>query len=156
MNFRPRRPEPPAVDLTPLIDVVFLLLIFFMVSTSFERRVELPLRLPRVHAPPPSASASVHLRIDRHCCVSWEPAPSRPCPLMLAGCSEAVPTAARDLTAVLSAARGTAVAVAIEADAQTPHGAVVQALAAARAAGFERVGFAAVAPGNARPAADQP
>ena len=48
MNLRPRRRDHPRVELTPLIDVVFLLLIFFMVTTSFVRRTEI--RLRRVHA----------------------------------------------------------------------------------------------------------
>jgi biopolymer transport protein ExbD len=42
---RPRR-DPVEVNLTPLIDVVFLLLIFFMVSTTFETRQALELELP--------------------------------------------------------------------------------------------------------------
>lgn len=42
---RPRR-QPVEVNLTPLIDVVFLLLIFFMVSTTFETRQALELTLP--------------------------------------------------------------------------------------------------------------
>ena len=46
MNLRPHRKESPELNLTPLIDVVFLLLIFFMVSTTFDKesriRVELP------------------------------------------------------------------------------------------------------------------
>ena len=41
MNFRPRREEEVDVNLTPLIDVVFLLLIFFMVSTTFIRESEI-------------------------------------------------------------------------------------------------------------------
>ncbi|UYG08895.1 ExbD/TolR family protein [Halomonas sp. M4R1S46] len=40
------RREPVEVNLTPLIDVVFLLLIFFMVSTTFETRQALELELP--------------------------------------------------------------------------------------------------------------
>ncbi|WP_444998311.1 ExbD/TolR family protein [Aliikangiella sp. IMCC44359] len=36
-----------AVNLTPLIDVVFLLLIFFMVSTSFTRETQIKLELPK-------------------------------------------------------------------------------------------------------------
>ncbi|MCP3674734.1 MAG: biopolymer transporter ExbD [Gammaproteobacteria bacterium] len=36
-----------AVNITPLIDVVFLLLIFFMVSTSFTRETQIKLELPR-------------------------------------------------------------------------------------------------------------
>ncbi|MCP3668050.1 MAG: biopolymer transporter ExbD [Gammaproteobacteria bacterium] len=46
MNLKPQRREPLELNLTPLIDVVFLLLIFFMVSTTFDKdsriRVELP------------------------------------------------------------------------------------------------------------------
>ena len=46
MNFRPKRREAPEINLTPLIDVVFLLLIFFMVSTTFDRQRELGIELP--------------------------------------------------------------------------------------------------------------
>ncbi len=46
MNLRPRRQEPPRVELTPLIDVVFLLLIFFMVSTTFDKQTRLEVDLP--------------------------------------------------------------------------------------------------------------
>lgn len=46
MNFRPRPEEEVDVNLTPLIDVVFLLLIFFMVSTTFIRESEIELTLP--------------------------------------------------------------------------------------------------------------
>lgn len=46
MNLRPRRSEPPRVDITPLIDVVFLMLIFFMVSTTFDKETQLKVDLP--------------------------------------------------------------------------------------------------------------
>ncbi|AMD00365.1 MULTISPECIES: ExbD/TolR family protein [Halomonas] len=46
MRFARRRRDPVEVNLTPLIDVVFLLLIFFMVSTTFETRQALELELP--------------------------------------------------------------------------------------------------------------
>ena len=46
MNLRPRRQEPPRVELTPLIDVVFLLLIFFMISTTFDKQTRLEVDLP--------------------------------------------------------------------------------------------------------------
>jgi biopolymer transport protein ExbD len=42
--------EDPTVDLTSLIDVVFLLLIFFMVSTTFERQAILEVNLPEASA----------------------------------------------------------------------------------------------------------
>ena len=47
-----RRAGASLVDLTPLIDVVFLMLIFFMVSTSFDAAAQLRLQLPDSHAKP--------------------------------------------------------------------------------------------------------
>lgn len=46
MNFRPRQQEEIDVNLTPLIDVVFLLLIFFMVTTTFDKNAEIKVELP--------------------------------------------------------------------------------------------------------------
>jgi biopolymer transport protein ExbD len=47
MNFRPERKEEIELNITPLVDVVFLLLIFFMVSTTFERNSEINITLPK-------------------------------------------------------------------------------------------------------------
>jgi len=49
MNLQPRAREQPEVNLTPLIDVVLLLLIFFMVSTSFVRESEIHIELPQAN-----------------------------------------------------------------------------------------------------------
>ena len=46
MQLRASSPEDPEISLTSLIDVVFLLLIFFMVSTTFERQAMLKVDLP--------------------------------------------------------------------------------------------------------------
>lgn len=46
MGFRRRTIEPPRVELTPMVDVVFLLLIFFMISTTFVVRPGLKIDLP--------------------------------------------------------------------------------------------------------------
>ena len=46
MNLRPRRREEPEITLTPLIDVVFLMLIFFMVSATFLNEADIDLTLP--------------------------------------------------------------------------------------------------------------
>ncbi len=46
MNLRPQRKDDVELNITPLIDVVFLLLIFFMVSTTFERESEINITLP--------------------------------------------------------------------------------------------------------------
>ena len=50
-SSRQRLPE-PELNVTPLIDVVFLLLIFFMVSTTFDQRRIIPIQLPEADAEP--------------------------------------------------------------------------------------------------------
>lgn len=47
MKFKRDVGEELELNLTPLIDVVFLLLIFFMVSTTFQKESEISLQLPR-------------------------------------------------------------------------------------------------------------
>ncbi len=46
MNFRKNLSEEVDVNLTPLIDVVFLLLIFFMVTTTFDKDAKINISLP--------------------------------------------------------------------------------------------------------------
>ena len=52
MDLRPghKKEEGIEVNLTPLIDVVFLLLIFFMVSSTFDRHAKLKVQLPQADA----------------------------------------------------------------------------------------------------------
>ena len=47
MNLRPKKQEEPDVNITPLIDVVFLMLIFFMVSTTFQKESVVKIDLPK-------------------------------------------------------------------------------------------------------------
>ncbi|VAW98509.1 Biopolymer transport protein ExbD/TolR [hydrothermal vent metagenome] len=63
MNFRITREEEPQLNLTPLIDVVFLLLIFFMVSTTFDKQSELSIDLPAADGTPVKASKIFKLEI---------------------------------------------------------------------------------------------
>ena len=50
MKFKRRILDEPSINLTPLIDVVFLLLIFFMVTTTFIRETRLQVNLPEAEA----------------------------------------------------------------------------------------------------------
>jgi len=52
VKFRRRRDDDAVINLTPLIDVVFLLLIFFMVSTTFDRHATIQLQLPSAEREP--------------------------------------------------------------------------------------------------------
>ncbi len=54
MKFRRQSTNNDEVNLTPLIDVVFLLLIFFMVSTSFTKETHLKVDLPQANGQPSS------------------------------------------------------------------------------------------------------
>lgn len=65
MKFQRRRDEEVGVNLTPLIDVVFLLLIFFMVSTTFERHGEIQLQLPSADRDPlPAQQSWIDVLVD--------------------------------------------------------------------------------------------
>lgn len=50
MNLNVRAKAEPEVNMTSLIDVVLLLLIFFMVSTSFVKQSQLSIRLPQAES----------------------------------------------------------------------------------------------------------
>jgi biopolymer transport protein ExbD len=66
MNFHHGKPdEDVQINLTPLIDVVFLLLIFFMVSTTFDTTSQLKIRLPEASESESSeAPRQLNLLID--------------------------------------------------------------------------------------------
>ena len=57
MKLRLHTSEDPNIDLTSLIDVVFLLLIFFMVSTTFEHPTRLKVDLPEASTAQHNANA---------------------------------------------------------------------------------------------------
>ena len=65
MKFRQVRRELPALNLTPLIDIVFLLLIFFMVTTSFSRETRLLVSLPEASGSAENAAESIEVLVDR-------------------------------------------------------------------------------------------
>src|SRR5664279_200482 len=46
MKFQRKKKEKIDISMTPMIDVVFLLLIFFMVTTTFNRQTEVNIKLP--------------------------------------------------------------------------------------------------------------
>ncbi|MFO7277772.1 MAG: biopolymer transporter ExbD [Pseudomonadota bacterium] len=52
MNLKPRRSEEPEINLTPLIDVVLLLVVFFMLSSTFIEEGRVRVRLPEASSVP--------------------------------------------------------------------------------------------------------
>ena len=64
MFTRPKRPT-LSIDMAPLIDVVFLLLIFFMLTSSFVPPA-VPLNLPKARSGAPSDTAKVIVSLDQN------------------------------------------------------------------------------------------
>ncbi len=137
MNLRPkghpRRSESLIVDLTPLIDVVFLLLIFFMVSTTF-RQEETTLAVELPQAAQESGDESER-RLEIVISAQGEVQVGR------------IPVNARDRNALqatltLLASRQPNAPILIRADEMAPHGVVVQVMDVAAEVGFTRVGIA--------------
>lgn len=141
MNLRPQRPEPPDINLAPLIDVVFLLLIFFMVTTTFRDEVGIKVQLPQAQSPAAAESRALTLVIDASGVFyvnDRQVADTQPDTLRKAlgeaigqARSEADDRAPGDLPLVLMA------------DAKTPHQAVMTALDVASQLGLTRFSFAA-------------
>ena len=133
MKFRAARRDSPEVGLTALIDVVFLLLIFFMVSTTFEWRSELKIELPEASAPsgaPDAAVIEVAIDAEGGVYVDGRRLPGRD----TAALRGALARAARGLDTPR---------VVLDADAHTAHQSVVTVMDAARQAGLYRLTFAA-------------
>jgi len=65
VKFKQVRRELPALNLTPLIDIVFLLLVFFMVTTSFSRETRLLVSLPEASGSAENATESIEVLVDK-------------------------------------------------------------------------------------------
>ena len=130
MNFRQlRRPE-VSINLTPLIDVVLLLLIFFLVSTSFSELTQLVVDLPESRGAPASADTAVLLVVD----VAGN--------MTLDG--EPVPNDARGLLAAMGQrlSGNTDIPLTLSANAMTPHQYVVTAMDVAAQLNITRLSIA--------------
>lgn len=55
-----------AIDMAPLIDIVFILLIFFMVTTTFVKDMKLDLERPKANSAVTASSKAIRLFIDRN------------------------------------------------------------------------------------------
>ena len=64
MRFRERTDNEQGVDISPLIDMVFILLIFFMVSTTFVKDMKLDLDRPSASSSEQASTKAIRLYID--------------------------------------------------------------------------------------------
>ena len=131
MNLRPRRREEPELNLVPMIDVVLVLLIFFMLATSLRHEAQLDIRLPDASATPlPGDVAQLDVDID---------ASGR---YALNGHDLGLDDAAVLREALRTALAGRELPLTVRADGRAPHQAVVTVLDIAGQLGIRQLGIA--------------
>lgn len=138
-----RADDTPEISLVPLIDVVLCLIIFFVVTTTFESRSVLKLQLPRAEASastPDKDALDLLVNADGHYFV---------------GDREALRTDVESLKRTIGEVAGTDRnrTVMLRADARTPHQAVVTALDALGQLGFRNISIGTAPDVRAVPAA---
>ena len=132
MNFRPRDREAPEINLIPFIDVLLVVLIFLMLSTTYSRFAELQLTLPVADAEAPRDRAKevlIGISSDGAYTVNKAAVSGRN-----------VEALARALTE--GTATGPDTVLLISADASARHQAGVTVMEAARRAGLVRITIA--------------
>jgi biopolymer transport protein ExbD len=137
MKFRRKRREKVDITLISMIDVLFVLLLFFMVSTTFSRHTVVKIKLPEARgAEAESNPKSITVTIDPKGVyyVAGDDEASRRLQ------DQSRETLIRELTRVAS--QGKDIPFIISADALTPHQSVMTVLDVAGQIGFERITFA--------------
>lgn len=142
MKFRRHDRDEPEINLIPFIDVLLVVLIFLMLSTSYSKFTELQIDLPvadaeRAHDRPREIIVSVSS--DGRYTVNRQPIDGRS-PELLAQALTAASGGAPDAMVIVSA------------DAASAHQSVINVMDAARRAGLSKLTFAAqaTAGGNGR------
>jgi biopolymer transport protein ExbD len=141
MNFHRNKRPPLEINLTPMIDVVFLLLIFFMVTTTFTRETGLNIKLPEANGQQTKKdNRSITLLIDPkgHYFISTEDA------MRGKRVDSKVTTLKREL--IKAMANRPETPFVISADNKTSHKFVIKALDIASQVGFKHIAFATKEP----------
>lgn len=137
MNFQRQRKDTIELNLTPLIDVVFILLIFFMVTTTFDREAELKIELPDAGGTEKTVEKYIDVSID---------STGR----YFINRNNVGKLDSKDLQKALISARDQLKAsqppIVISADQATTHQAVITLLDAARQVGLLHISYAVDAP----------
>lgn len=132
MKFQRRITEDLQINLTPLIDVVFLLLIFFMVSTTFTRENRLAVNLPEADGEPvQEAARSIEISVSEGgaYAIDGRTLVNSELSTLMQGLEE-VALGDRDVALILIA------------DAEASHQSVVTAMDAIGKSGFSRLSIA--------------
>jgi biopolymer transport protein ExbD len=132
LNFRKTRPEEPEINLIPFIDVLLVILIFLMLSTTYSKFTELQVTLPVADAEKARDRPNeviVSVAADGRYAVNRKPVDGRSVEVLTAELSAAATGSANAL-------------VIVSADATAAHQSVINVMDAARRAGLARLTFA--------------
>lgn len=134
MNFRPRQPPPePEINLIPLIDVLLVVMIFLMLTTTWSRLTEIQLSLPVADASaarPAPEQIVLSITAQGQYAINKSPVGGR---------------SVGDLVALLTPMAQSDSLLVISADASASHQSVINAMEAARRSGLSKISFAAQA-----------
>ena len=148
MNLKPRRNEEPEINVTSLIDVVLLLVVFFMLSSNFSAEGRLRIRLPHASSVPVEQRSSEPLVVTVSSTGTY-----------LVNGRELVNSSPDTLrTAVLKLAGQDArtLPVTIRADGRATHQSVVTAMDVLAQLGFTQMNLATVKPAPGAPGTASP
>jgi biopolymer transport protein ExbD len=132
MNFRPRQKDEPEINLIPFIDVLLVVLIFLMLSTTYSKFTELQLKLPVADADAQRdypKEVIVAVSSDGRYSIRGTPVQGR-----------SVDAVAQALTQAAQAGKDSVVI--ISADAAATHQSVITVMEAARRSGLDHITFA--------------
>jgi biopolymer transport protein ExbD len=138
MDFRQGNRDEPEINLIPFIDILLVVLIFLMLTTTYSKYTELQVRLPVADALPHGQRPQeivVAVAGDGRYAVNREPVDGANVEVL----ARALRAAAQDAEPV----------VIISADAAAPHQSVIHVMDAARRAGLVQITFATQRPGDA-------
>lgn len=132
MNFRSRSSEAPDINLIPFIDVLLVILIFLMLSTTYSKFTELQLTLPMADAEQMRdrpREVIISIAADGRYAIDKITLEDRSVEAIAGALASAAPAGGESI-------------VIISADAAAPHQSVVSAMEAARRAGLTQITFA--------------
>lgn len=132
MNFRPRTQDEPEINLIPFIDVLLVILIFLMLTTTYSKFTEMQLRLPVADTEAQRdypREVVVAVGSDGAYMVNRTPVAGRSIEALVVALSEGA-KAGKDTVVIISA------------DAAARHQSVVTVMEAARRAGLTQITFA--------------
>ncbi len=132
MNFRPHKPEEPEINLIPFIDVLLVVLIFLMLSTTYSKFTEIQLKLPVADTDAQRDYAKemiVAIGADGNFSVNRSVVAGRSMEAVALAMAEAA-KAGKDTVVIISA------------DASARHQSVVTVMEAARRSGLHQITFA--------------